>query len=84
MQDFLETLLYIIIGLWILRLIVKWAFPYMLKFFIGRVAKKAQQGFQNQTTQEPTNKNQENQQFESHSKNGKEKVGEYIDFEEID
>jgi hypothetical protein len=56
----------------------------MLKFFIGRVAKKAQQGFQNQTTQEPTNKNQENQQFESHSKNGKEKVGEYIDFEEID
>ncbi len=84
MQDFLEILLYIIIGLWIFRLIVKWAFPHVLKFFLRQMTKKAEKGFQDQTRAQYEKKKETNQQFKSRSKSDKEKVGEYIDFEEID
>lgn len=84
MQEFLEVLLYILVGLWLFRLIAKWAFPYLLKFFISRVTKKAQKGFREHTQQRSTNDAQSNKQFKSRPKTEKEKVGEYIDFEEID
>lgn len=84
MQDFLEILLYIIIGLWIFRLIVKWAFPHVLKFFLRRMTKKAKKGFQEQTGGQYNQDKETKQQSKSRPKKDKEKVGEYIDFEEID
>ena len=84
MQDFLETILYIIVGLWILRLIVKWAFPHILQFFVRRMTKKAQKGFEEQTRSQYHNQKETKQQSKNRSKENKEKVGEYIDFEEID
>ena len=84
MLDFLETILYIIIGLWILRLVVKWAFPYILKYFISRMSKKAQKGFEDQKGAQHGQNRETSQQSKSRPKSDKEKVGEYIDFEEID
>lgn len=84
MQDFLETVLYIIIGLWILSLIVRWAFPHLLKYFISRMTKKAQKGFDDQNRDQHSQNKTSQQKFKSRPKSDKEKVGEYIDFEEID
>jgi hypothetical protein len=84
MQDFLETLLYIIIGIWIFRLIIKWAFPYILKFFVRRVTKKAQSGFEEQSKGPFQRQNDTRPHSKKDFKENKEKVGEYIDFEEID
>lgn len=84
MQDFLETVLYIIVGFWILRLIVRWAFPHLLKYFISRMTKKAQKGFEDQSRGQHKQSQETQQQFKSRPKSDKEKVGEYIDFEEID
>ena len=84
MQDFFEILIYIIVGFWIFSLLLRWAFPHLIKFFIGRMAKKAKNSFNNDNSQPFGNtsdrKNKNNRQI----KNNKEKVGEYIDFEEID
>lgn len=84
MQDFLEVLLYIIVGFWILRLVIQWVFPHLLKYFLRKMTHKAQKGFESQHSEGFQNKKQSNQQFKSQSKDDKEKVGEYIDFEEID
>lgn len=82
MSDFFEVLLYIIIGFWILRLLLRWALPYLLKYFVKYAAKKAENQF-HQNRQNPFDSN-----TRSHTKQKKEKsddkVGEYIDYEEID
>ncbi|WP_454244546.1 hypothetical protein [Psychroflexus sp. MBR-150] len=84
MQDFFITLLYIVIGFWILRLIFKWAFPYLLKYFVQYLGKKAQKRYENHS-QNPFEKQQDySKHSKTSSKQDKEKVGEYIDFEEID
>lgn len=81
MQDFLEVLLYIIIGFWVMRLVLRWALPHLLRYFVQHASKKAESQFH-------TRKQDTNAQNNSYQKNKKkmsnEKVGEYIDFEEID
>jgi hypothetical protein len=85
MDSFFITLLYIIIGFWILRIILKWAFPYLIKFFIQYIGKKAKKQYDN-SNQNPFQNSQSssNQSDPKAKQSDKEKVGEYIDFEEID
>lgn len=84
MQDFFITILYVIIGFWVLRLILKFTFPYLLKYFVQYLGKKAQKRY-NSSTQNPFQKEeQSSERPNASSKEDKEKVGEYIDFEEID
>lgn len=84
MESFLTTILYIIIGFWLLRLVLKWASPYLLKFFIQYMGKKAQKRYED-PNQNPFQKHQQSfEQSKTSSKQDKEKVGEYVDFEEID
>lgn len=83
---FLRTLLIIVLCYYAFKFAMRYLFP----LFIYKVAKKAEQNFQQQqqnyreqqntTTQEPTSSNR----FESGTMKEKKKVGEYIDFEELD
>ena len=82
MSDFLEVLLYIVIGFWILRLLLKLAMPYLLKYFVKYVSKKTEQKF-NSNQQNPFNNPSQSNKTQK-SKKPDQKLGEYIDYEEID
>lgn len=81
MSDFLEVLLYIIIGFWVLRLLLRWGLPYLLKYVVKYASKKAENQF-NKRQQNPFDDT--NHQNKQKSKKSDEKLGEYIDYEEID
>ena len=96
-SGFVKTLLIILLIIWGLRILLRWAAPYMLRFFLKRVGQKMQNQFQQtqeQYSQNPYGQNTYGQQNNSQShkntnnnnhKNPKttKQVGEYIDYEEI-
>lgn len=82
---FLRTLLIIVLCYYAFKFAMRYLFP----LFIYKVAKKAEQNFQQKqqnyrdqqnTTQEPKSSSH----FESGGMREKKKVGEYIEFEELD
>lgn len=82
---FLRTLLLIVVLYYVFRFVVKYLFPLL----IYKAAKKAEQNFQqrqqdfyNQHTNHYTKSTKQTK--ESGKPKEKKKVGEYIDFEEID
>lgn len=96
-SGFVKTLLIILLIIWGLRILLRWAGPYILRFFLKKVGQKMQNQFQQtqeQYSQNPYGQNTYGQQNNSQShkntnntttKNPKttKQVGEYIDYEEI-
>ncbi|WP_127845167.1 DUF4834 family protein [Psychroflexus aestuariivivens] len=86
-MEFLETVLIILLIFVGLRILIKYLGPLLLKFIMKRFAKKMQDKFnQSQQPQEETNSSQKTR-FKSKTstkKSKNQKVGEYIDYEEID
>ena len=54
-SGFVKTLLIILLIIWGLRILLRWAAPYMLRFFLKRVGQKMQNQFQQ--TQEQYSQN---------------------------
>lgn len=85
-MDFLETLLIILLVFFALRIILKWAAPFIFKYFMKKVQNKFESQFNNQQQSRPRQKSDQdiiNDNKSSRRTNDK-KVGEYIDYEEID
>ncbi len=87
-MGFLRTILLIILGYYLLKIIGRWLAP---KFF-AYIAKKAEKHFQETfgeftgpvRSEEDQIGNVNSKNRSARDKNSSEKVGEYIDFEEID
>ena len=78
-MGFLSTLLYILLGFYIFRWLLRVFAPKIMAFAIKRLQKKMNQsfkGFDQETSHQPKDKPSKKKQ--------KPKVGEYIDFEEIE
>ncbi|MDB4050798.1 hypothetical protein OAB60_00865 [Flavobacteriaceae bacterium] len=73
----METFLEIILGLILISYLIRKMSPYILAYFLKRLEKKVRSKF-NQGNSENFKSSQNN------SDSKKEKVGEYVDFEEID
>ncbi|MDN6310467.1 MAG: DUF4834 family protein [Flavobacteriaceae bacterium] len=85
-MDFLENLLIILLVFFALRIILKWAAPYIFKFFMKKVQSKFENQFNpNQQSRRNHKDDQDiiNERQSSRKTNDK-KVGEYIDYEEIE
>jgi hypothetical protein len=89
MNSFLETLLTVLLVYYGLKILFKFLKPYLLKYMV----KKATKGFGNAFGENPfqsekARKNEEGKitidPLKSSTKSSKSKVGEYIDFEELD
>lgn len=82
MSNLLEFILYVFVGLWVLTLLFRWLFPYILNYFINYLEKsffETQRSHVNNSYSSSSNPSSR-KTFKSQ----KEKVGEYVDFEEID
>ncbi|RZP04481.1 MAG: DUF4834 family protein [Flavobacteriales bacterium] len=89
MNSFLETILTILLVYYGLKILFKFLKPYLLKYMV----KKATKGFgnafgRNPFQEEKARKSEEGKitidQQKRSPKTSKKKVGEYIDFEELD
>ena len=89
MNSFLETVLIVLLVYYGLKILFKFLKPYLLKYMV----KKATKGFGNAFGENPfqpenARKNEEGKitidPLKSSTKTSKSKVGEYIDFEELD
>ncbi len=89
MNSFLETVLTVLLVYYGLKILFKFLKPYLLKYMV----KKATKGFGNAFGENPfqpekARKNEEGKitidPLKSSTKTSKSKVGEYIDFEELD
>ena len=98
LTGFVKTLLIIVLVIWSLRILFRWAAPYMLRFFLNRVSRKMQNEFQKAQEQYSQNaygqpsygqatgsNNPYKNNRDTTSKNPKatKQVGEYIDYEEV-
>mgnify|MGYP006206045523 CR=1 FL=1 len=85
-SGFVRTLLWIIVIFYALKFVMKLLAPY----FLQQVVKKAEQNFQQQQQYYNQQNTQQSQQqntqanFSSDKPREKKKVGEYIDYEEIE
>lgn len=86
-ESVLKTILIILLVYFGFKIFVRWFGPLILKYFLGKVGKKFQQQFNQQ--QQPFNKTPKEGKVSIDKKPGQgkrsnKKVGEYIDYEEID
>ncbi len=87
-MTFLKTLLIILLVYYGVKIIFKFAKPYIMRY----IAKKANERFGQAFGQNPSQSNTANQQegetildnSQAKTKTSKSTVGEYVDFEEID
>jgi len=85
-ESVLKTILIILLIYFGFKIFIKWFGPLILKWFLKRIGQKFQQQFNGPTTTQKTQKKGKveiNSDIPKSSKSNK-KVGEYIDFEEID
>lgn len=81
---FIKTLLIIILVIFTLRLLLRFFMPYLLRFFAVKLQQHIQKKFQ-QTQQEQAQDHKINQAHAQHTHpKSTQKVGEYIDYEEIE
>ncbi len=87
-MTFLKTLLIILLVYYGVKIILKFAKPYIMRY----IAKKANERFGQAFGKDPSQSNTTNQQegetildnSQTKTKTSKSTVGEYVDFEEID
>jgi len=73
--SFFRTLLIFIAIYYAFRLIVRFLFPIVLKWFVN----KQQEKFQGQNNPKNSNQKSKNKQAKSHT----ESIGDYVDYEEV-
>lgn len=82
----MNTLFIILIILFITPYLVRMAAPYIMKYFFKRIQKNMEQNmgggdYSNNTTQQ--NYKPESDQSQAKTNNAKDKLGDYVDFEDI-
>ncbi|MGJ8665909.1 MAG: DUF4834 family protein [Patiriisocius sp.] len=86
METLLRTLLIILIAYYALKLIIKFATPYFLKYVQKKMGQKFEDAFGNM--QQPKQQQEEGKitidRVPSNAQKKSKVVGEYVDFEEID
>lgn len=85
-SGFIKTLFIIILIIFGLRVLMRVLAPYMMKYFLRKIEKKFGGQFQ-QAQSQYQRKTQESQTINNNSQTNpqsKKKVGEYIDYEEVD
>lgn len=84
--DFLQTLLIVILVILGLRLVIRLLAPYAIRYFIKRLLGNINKKFQQTQNHYEQRQKQTINDAKSQSQNpqSKKKVGEYIDFEEIE
>lgn len=84
--NFLRTILIILVVYYVLKVIMRFAFPYILKNFMGKVEKKFQeQQGQQQSNQQRTKVGETviDKAPNTHRKSN-DNVGEYVDYEDVE
>ncbi len=81
MSNFIEFILYAFVALWLLTLLFRWLFPFLLSNFIKYLQEKA---LEQQTAYSENSYSSTDKQRKKVFNAPKEKVGQYVDFEEID
>ncbi len=85
-ESVLQTILVVLLIYFGFKLFIKWFGPLILKYFLKKVGNKFQQQFNNAQSPSSTQK-KENVVIDKNRPNSRKsnkKVGEYIDYEEID
>ena len=80
---FIETLCYIIFFYYIFKFLARLFLPYMVKKVVEKAGQNFQQHYQNQQNQTNTQDSDPVNPTDSKPRENK-KVGEYVDFEEIE
>ena len=81
MSNFLEFIFYAFITLWLLAIVFRWLFPFLLNAFLKYLQKKA---LSEQNVYSKNSYSSDDSQTKKTFNSPKEKVGQYVDFEEID
>lgn len=84
---FLKTILIILLIYYLLKILARWFAPKLFSYAAKRVEKHFQEtfgAFQGQDNDEEEHPGNRNNHQRRTNKNASEKVGEYIDFEEIE
>jgi len=86
LMGFLRTILIILLVYYGVKILVRFFTPYLVRYMSGKVKERFGGQFQQQTNQKPPQNEGETviDKVPRSSKNSNEKVGEYVDFEEID
>ncbi|SDS63152.1 protein of unknown function [Gillisia sp. Hel1_33_143] len=84
-ESILKTVLIIMLIYFGFKLLIKWFGPMILKYFLKRIGSK----FQQQFNQQPSKRSKKEgdvviEKKPNNSRKANKKVGEYIDYEEID
>ncbi|RKS52959.1 hypothetical protein BC962_1204 [Gillisia mitskevichiae] len=84
-ESILKTVLIILLIYFGFKIFIKWFGPLILKWFLKRIGQKFQQQFNNQAAPKTQKKGEVKIETDiPKTSNSNKKVGEYIDFEEID
>lgn len=82
---FLKTILIILLIYYALKSILRYFSPSIIRYITKKVGENFQRGFETQRNSSPSSKNGEvTIDKRTKTSSSKKKVGEYIDFEEID
>lgn len=87
MVTFLQTILIILLVYYGIKILVKWLTPYFLRYLTRKVGKKFEQSFGSNPYEHSKNQKVGEVTIDkgpSKNKKRKSKVGEYVDYEEID
>ncbi|MRT15999.1 DUF4834 family protein [Vitellibacter sp. q18] len=86
-MTFLKTILIVLLIYFGLKIIFRLATPYLMRYISKKAGQQFEQFFGNATNREPHREKEGTITIEKnapqHSRSGK-KVGEYVDFEEVD
>ncbi len=80
---FIETLFYILFFYYVFKFLARLFLPYMVKKVVEKAGRNFQQQYQNQQNQNNTQDFNPGNSTDSKPRENK-KVGEYVDFEEIE
>ena len=84
-ESILKTVLIILLIYFGFKIFIKWFGPLILKWFLKRIGQKFQQQFNGQAAPNAQKKGKVNIDSDKpKTSNSNKKVGEYIDFEDID
>ena len=83
--NFLRTILIILLVYYIFKIVMRFAFPFLVKKFMGKVEKKFQEQQGNRTNKQTTKVGETIVDKTPNSdKKSNDSVGEYVDYEEIE
>lgn len=80
---FIETLFYILMFYYVIKFLARLFLPYMVKKVVEKAGQNFQQNYQNQQNPNTTQDSNPLNSTDSKPRENK-KVGEYVDFEEIE